>query len=78
MRPIVFSSGSQVTVELLSPKVARVVIDGDYQKPMGEKAHSILVKKSEHESSFIRFESHFYQRLKARLLFSRGEDYENE
>jgi NAD+ kinase len=78
MRPIVFSSGSQVTVELLRPRVARVVIDGDYQKSMGEKAHSILIRKSEYESSFIRFESHFYQRLKARLLFSKEEDYENE
>jgi NAD+ kinase len=77
IRPIVFSSGSQVTVELLNPKVAKVVIDGDYQKSTGEKAHSILIKKSEYESSFIRFESHFYQRLKARLLFSREEGYEN-
>ena len=77
MRPIVFSSGSQVTVELLNPKAARVVIDGDYQKLMGEKVHSILIKKSEYKSSFIRFESHFYQRLKARLLFSKEEGYDN-
>jgi NAD+ kinase len=77
MRPIVFPSGSQVTVELLNPKVARVVIDGDYQKLMGKKANSVLIKKSEYNSSFIRFEDRFYQRLKARLLFSREEDYEN-
>ena len=77
MRPIVFSSGSQVTLELLNHKMARVVVDGDYQKIMSGKAHSILIKKSEHGSSFIRFESHFYQRLKARLLFSREEGYEN-
>jgi NAD+ kinase len=77
LRPIVFSSGSQVTVELLNHKTARVVVDGDYQKIMSEKAHSILLKKSEYESSFIRFGSHFYQRLKARLLFSREEGYEN-
>jgi NAD+ kinase len=77
MRPIVFSSGSQVTVELLKPKVAKLVIDGDYQKLMDEKESSILIKKSEYESSFIRFGSHFYQRLKARLLFSKEEGYEN-
>jgi NAD+ kinase len=77
MRPIVFSSGSQVTVELLDPKMARVVIDGDCQKPVNRKTHSVLVKKSEHESSFIRFDGHFYQRLKARLLFSKEEGYEN-
>jgi NAD+ kinase len=77
MRPIVFPSGSQVTLELLDPKMARVVIDGDYHKPMNQKMHSVLVKKSEHESSFIRFDGHFYQRLKARLLFSKEEGYEN-
>ncbi|MCW4020456.1 MAG: NAD(+)/NADH kinase [Candidatus Bathyarchaeota archaeon] len=77
MRPIVFSSDSQVTVELLKPRVATVVIDGDFQGEMDEKNPSILIKKSEHESSFIRFEGNFYQRLKARLLFSREEGYEN-
>lgn len=78
LKPIVFSSGSQVTVELLKPRAATVVIDGDYQKEIDEKEPLILVKKSEHESSFIRFEGNFYQRLKARLLFSREEGYENE
>ncbi len=77
MCPIVFSATSKVTVELLNPKAAKVVIDGDFQKPMGGKAVSILVKKSEYKSSFIRFEGNFYQRLKARLLFSKEEGYEN-
>ncbi len=77
MRPIVFSSRSQVTVELLDSKAAKVVIDGDYQKSMSPKAHSIIVKKSEYESSFIRFDGHFYQRLKARLLSSKEEGSEN-
>ena len=77
MRPIVFSSGSQVTVEILDSKAAKVVVDGDFQKPMSPQAHSITVKKSEHESSFIRFDGHFYQRLKARLLSSKEEGSEN-
>jgi len=77
MRPIVFSSGSQVTVELLDSKVAKAVIDGDFQKPMSPKAHSIVVKKSEYESSFVRFDGHFYQRLKARLLSSKEEGSES-
>jgi NAD+ kinase len=77
MRPIVFSSGSQLKVELLKPKAATVVIDGDFQKPIGEKTPTVTVKKSEHNSSFIRFGGHFYERLKARLLFSREEGYEN-
>jgi NAD+ kinase len=77
MRPIVFSSSSQVTVELLKPQAATVVIDGDFQKPIDEKTPKILVKKSEHTSSFVRFDGQFYERLKARLLFSREEGYEN-
>ncbi len=78
LKPIVFSSGSQVAVELLKPKAATVVIDGDFQREMGEEEHSLLVRKSEFVSSFVRFEGNFYQRLKARLLFSREEGYENE
>lgn len=77
MRPFVFPSGSRVTVELLDPKAARVVVDGDYQKLMSPKAHFIIVKKSEHESSFVRFDGHFYQRLKARLLSSKEEGSES-
>jgi len=73
MRPIVFSASSQVGVKILNPKKVKVVIDGDYQKLIDKKEHSVLVKKSEYKSSFIRFEGHFYQRLKVRL-FSKEED----
>jgi len=73
IRPIVFSSSSEVTLELLKPKTAMVVIDGDYQREIGEKIPFITIKKSEYKSSFIRFEGSFYHRLKARLLFSREE-----
>lgn len=73
LRPIVFSSSSQVTVELLEPKAATVVIDGDFQKEIGKGESSVMVRKSENMSSFIRFGEDFYQRLKARLLFSREE-----
>lgn len=73
LRPIVFSSRSIVTVELIGPKMATVVIDGHYQRSIDQKEPSILIKKSEYDSSFIRFGGDFYQRLKARLLFSREE-----
>jgi NAD+ kinase len=76
LRPFVFSSGSTVTLEMLKPKVATVVIDGDFQRGIDENEPSIMIRKSEYESSFIRFEGDFYQRLKARLLFSREEDNE--
>jgi NAD+ kinase len=73
LRPIVFSSNSQVRIELLKPKTATVVVDGDIQREIDEKTSSVLIRKSEQESSFIRFESNFYKRLKGRLLFSREE-----
>jgi len=77
LRPIVFSTSSAVTLEMLKPRTATIVIDGDFQREMDEKEPSIMIKKSEHVSSFIRFEGNFYQRLKARLLFAREEGYEN-
>jgi len=73
IRPVVFPSSSEVTIELLRPKSAAVVIDGDYICEINEENPSIKIRKSEYESSFIRFESSFYNRLKARLLFSREE-----
>jgi NAD+ kinase len=78
LRSIVFSSSSQVTVELIKPRSATVVIDGDFQREITEKKPSITIEKSEHESSFIRFGGDFYRRLKGRLLFSSEEGYENE
>jgi len=71
--PIVFSAKSTVSVELLKPKRAVVVVDGHYQAETSPKNSRITVTKSEHESSFIRFREDFYHRLKGRLLFSRGE-----
>jgi len=73
IRPIVFSSSSEVTLELLKPKTATVVIDGDYRREIDEETPLITIKKSEYVSSFIRFKGSFYHRLKARLLFSREE-----
>jgi len=78
LRPIVFSAESVVTIELLRPKTATVVIDGQYQVNLDQKDPFIMVKKSEYESSLVRFEGDFYRRLKARLLFSKGESYESE
>lgn len=71
--PIVFSSKSTVGIELLKPERAAVVVDGHYQTEMRANKKPITITKSEYESSFVRFEGDFYRRLKARLLFSRGE-----
>ena len=70
--PIVFSAKSSVSVELLTPKRAVVVLDGHYRAEMNPKEARITVVKSEYESSFMRFKEDFYRRLKGRLLFSRG------
>ena len=70
--PIVFSAKSSVSVELLNPKRAFVVVDGHYKVEMNPKEARITVVKSEYESSFVRFREDFYRRLISRLLFSRG------
>lgn len=73
IRPIVFPASSHITIELLKPKTAMVVVDGDYQRSMEGKEAKVTATISEHKSKFIRFEPNFYSRLKSRLLFSREE-----
>jgi NAD+ kinase len=70
--PIVFSGRSSVSVELLNPKKALVVVDGHHKAEIDPRNARITVARSEHESSFVRFKEDFYRRLKGRLLFSRG------
>ena len=70
--PVVLSAENTITVELLKPKKAVVVVDGDYRTEMKPKNPQIRVSKSEYESSFVRFGDGFYRRLKSRLLFSRS------
>jgi len=71
--PIVFSAESTIGIELLKPKRAAVVVDGHYQTEMRTNKERITITKSEYKSSFVRFGDDFYRRLKARLLFPRGE-----
>lgn len=70
--PVVFSAKSSISVELLKPKKAIIVVDGHYSTEMNPKEPRITVLESEYESSFVRFKEDFYRRLKGRLLFSRG------
>lgn len=69
IRPIIFPEDSQITIEVLKPKKAIVVIDGDYQREIGGDENKISVRVSEHKASFIRFKYDFYRRLRERLLF---------
>ena len=73
--PIVFSAESTIGIELLKPKRAAVVVDGHYQTEMRTNKERITITKSEYKSSFVRFGDDFYRRLKARLLFPRGERF---
>jgi len=70
--PIVVPARNTVTIELLKPKKALIVLDGHHRTGMEPKNPRIRISKSEHESSFVRFEDSFYRRLKSRLLFSRS------
>ncbi len=70
--PVVFSAENAITIELLKPKKAVVVLDGHHQTEIYPKSPRIRVSKSEYESSFVRFGDGFYRRLKNRLLFSRS------
>jgi NAD+ kinase len=70
--PLVFSGRTTITVELLKPKRAIVVLDGAYRTEMKPKTPRIAISRSEHESSFVRFGDGFYRRLKSRLLFARS------
>ena len=71
--PVVFPAKGTITVELLKPKRAVVVIDGHFRTSVEPSHPRVTITKSEYESAFVRFKDGFYHRLKARLLFSRGE-----
>lgn len=71
---IVFPAKSTISIELLKPKKAVVVIDGHYKTSIKPSHPRITITKSEYESAFVRFKDNFYHRLKGRLLFSRGEN----
>jgi NAD+ kinase len=72
-RSIVFSANSEIAVEIVKPRRAVMVIDGHYRREIGIGKRFINVRKSENKSSFVRFRGNAYNRLKGRLLYSKGE-----
>jgi len=60
---------STITLNVLSPKEVLVLIDGKYRKLVSDAAPTLKVTISKNVTSFIRFESDFYDRLRCRLLF---------
>ena len=71
--PVVFPAEANLTVEVLRPEKALIVIDGHYRKTASAGTR-LTVTKSENETLLIRFKKDFYQRLASRLLFVQGEE----
>jgi NAD+ kinase len=65
---LVFPADSTVSFNVERPREMLILIDGNYRKLVS--ADEILkVTRSKNVTSFIRFETDFYDRLKNRLLF---------
>jgi len=70
---LVFPADSTITVEVFNPEKVLVLIDGKYRKLVSNAASKLKVTASKNVTSFIRFKSDFYDRLKCRLLFKGAE-----
>jgi NAD+ kinase len=69
LRSIVFPADSKITVDVIRPRRILVVVDGAYKQIIESKRPRIMVTRSKHKASFIRFRENFYHRLRSRLLF---------
>ncbi|MDR0492447.1 MAG: NAD(+)/NADH kinase [Nitrososphaerota archaeon] len=65
---LVFPADSNLTFNVLKEKML-VLIDGNYRKQITTDELTLNVTKSKNVTSFIRFETSFYDRLRNRLLF---------
>jgi len=66
---LVFPADSTLTFNVTRPKNMLVLIDGNYRKLVSTKEPRLQVTRSKNVTSFIRFETDFYDRLRNRLLF---------
>lgn len=66
---LVFPTDSILTFNVLRPEKMLVLIDGNYRKMISTDKLVVTVTRSTNVTSFIRFESNFYDRLRNRLLF---------
>jgi len=67
--PLVFPANSTITFNVIRAEKILVLIDGKYHKQVNCKEPTLEIKVSKNVTSFIRFETDFYDRLKSRLLF---------
>ena len=66
---LVFPANSKITFNVAKAEQILVLIDGKYRKRLNCKVPKVEVTISKNVTSFIRFETDFYDRLKSRLLF---------
>jgi hypothetical protein len=66
---LVLPADCAITLNALRPNNMFVMIDGNYRKLITEDDPSVNISKSKNVTSFIRFETGFYDRLRNRLLF---------
>lgn len=66
---LVLPADCTITINSLRPNNMFVMIDGSYRKLITEDEPSVNISKSNNVTSFIRFETGFYDRLRNRLLF---------
>ncbi len=66
---LVFPADSTITLNVLRPEKMLVLLDGNFRKLISTDELRVKVTKSKNVTSFIRFETSFYDRLRNRLLF---------
>jgi NAD+ kinase len=66
---LVFPTSATLTFNVLRPEKMLVMLDGHYRKTVSTNKLMVTVTRSKNVTSFIRFESNFYDRLRNRLLF---------
>lgn len=66
---LVFPADSTITFNVMRPQEMLVQIDGNYRKLIKADEPMLRITRSRNVTSFIRFESDFYNRLRNRLLF---------
>ncbi len=66
---LVFPANSKITFNVIKAEEMLVLIDGKYRKLINCNEPTLEVTISKNVTSFIRFETDFYDRLKSRLLF---------
>jgi NAD+ kinase len=66
---LVFPTSATITFDAIMPKEALILIDGNFRKIITADQPKLKVTRSKNVTSFIRFETEFYDRLRNRLLF---------